>query len=95
MTNPDDKNTQPTRELDLEECNPMTTPTTRSQEEIELEMKSRFDAANQAAMDRRQQRRDGGGTAAVEENRQLVMSEAETAEVPEVGDNDALGGNGR
>ena len=38
----------------------MSPPTTSSQEEIRLQMKSRFDAVNKAAEVRRKQRRNAG-----------------------------------
>jgi hypothetical protein len=68
----------------------MSSSTPRSQEEIRIEMKRRFDAVNQAATDRRQQRRGGPRSAIVEENSRTVKPEA--TEVPEVGENDSAAG---
>ena len=70
----------------------MSTPTLRSQEEIRIEMKSRFDAVNKAAEERRQERRDASELAVVEESRRWVKREAEATHVNELGENDTLGG---
>lgn len=73
----------------------MSTPsklTPKSHEEIRIELKRRFDAFNETEEERHRQRREAGNLAATEENKRWLRPEAATAYVPEVGENDSLGG---
>jgi len=71
---------------------PMSIPTSKSPEEIRVEMRARFDAVNKVAQEQWERRHVTGERTTAEKDSQQVKPEAAAAGIGGLGENDSLGG---